>query len=425
MKILKKVLIGSLLTSFIFLTPTQNENVSLADDLASQTSYSDEITYDSSKYSEEAEYVKYSLKRLGYKDKKDKELYIDGYFESKGRFALANFLSSEGLEYFNEESKNALFDRAEASVASDYDYGFNNTSTDLSSTLFMYSDVANIDSMRDPFYSMEVLQGFENLVTVRPEQMSYNARKVMDHVNKDSNIFGYINLGPNNPGSSKAKWIMADLDQLKSQIDNIADADWHGIFIDQFGYDWGETRARQNTIIDYAHSRGLSVMVNAWFPEDALGSEINKKSNPEGVESHLNSNDWSIIESFYTDGNSYRADSSYIEKYLKTKDYSEETGVKISTLSYKRNSTNWNESITNTDIENSYVLAHVLGFDGWWFAKYDNSDKFLYGKEPDLDLGSVLTPLHHDSDNKYVAETENYMIEYFAEKTPTMNLISK
>lgn len=295
----------------------------------------------------------------------------------------------------------------------------------LSSTVFMYSDLANIDDQRDIAYSIEALKEFENIVVVRPKQMSSDAIQVVDQLKDNSNIFGYINLGPNNPNCHKRDWDMADIDKLKTQIDSISDAGWYGIFIDQFGYDWGETRERQNIIIDYAHEKNLSVMANAWYPKDALDKKIDKKSNPEGLESNLNSNDWFLVESFYTDGNSYRADSSYIDKYIKAKEHSEKTGVKISTLSYKRNCTSWDQDITDIDIRNSYILAHVLGFDSWSFIKYGNCNNLLYGSIPDIDLGDLIKPLKLDSDNKYLAETENYIIEYIAEKTPTLNLISK
>ena len=385
--------------------------------------FSKAIVYDVSTYSEELEYVKLCLNHLGITDHKDRKLANNGYFDHRVEFALSKFLQAQGYEYFSEEARDTLFNQAASSLNYDYDSGFNTGRSSLESTVFIYSDVAKIDSKWDPFYSMAVLNNFENIVTSRPDQISYNAKKVMDTVKSNANVFGYINLGPNNPGSSKKNWDMANLDELKSQIDGIADSGWHGVFIDQFGYDWGETRERQNIIIDYAHDRGLSVMANAWVPEDVLGSEVDKRANPEGLASHLNSNDWSLIESFYTDGNSYRADSSYIEKYLKAKEYSEQTGVKISTLSYKRDSKTWDQS--KSDIETSFVLSHVLGFDGWWFARWDNSNKFLYGKEPDLDLGAVIKPLGLESKDKYVAETENYIIEYFSNGESSLNLIKK
>ncbi len=96
-------------------------------------------------------------------------------------------------------------------------------------------------------------------------------------------------------------------------------------------------------------------------------------------------------------------------------------------MSYKRNSTNWNESITETDIRNSYILAHVMESESWSFSKFNNSNEFFYGKDPDMNLGDVIKPLKRDPDNhyKHTAETENYIIEYYAEKRPALKLIPK
>ena len=426
---LKKILISSMLTITGLTLITSNQNISLADTQDSEISleYKDEISYDSSVYNEEAEYVKISLRRLGYKDSKDRDLYIDGYFGNKGKFALYSFLEDHNFDYFNEESKLALFEEAEKTVGNDYDSGINKNEGQLTSTVFMYSDVSNVDNTRDPYYGMAALRDFKNVIVERPKNMSYNALKVIDYVKDDSNVFGYIHLGPKNPSSSKSDWKPLTIDKLKTHIDEIADAGWHGVFVDQFGYDWGETRERQNAVIDYAHERGLSVMANAWNSSDALASKVNKKANPYGLKSNLNSNDWFLVESFYTDGESYRADNHYIDKHLKTAQYAEQTGVNIATLSYKRNSNDWNESITETDIRNSYILAHLMGFESWSFSKYDNTNKFFFGKDPYMDLGDVIKPLEKDPDNyyKYTAETENYIIEYNAEKRPTLNLIPK
>ncbi len=41
-----------------------------------------------------------------------------------------------------------------------------------------------------------------------------------------------------------------------------------GIFLDEAGYDWPViTRARQNTIIRFVHSLGMSAFLNAYQPE--------------------------------------------------------------------------------------------------------------------------------------------------------------
>lgn len=425
----KKIFISSVLTITGLTLITSNQNISIANQSINQATekHLDEIIYDRSVYNEEAEYVKISLRRLGYTDNKDKELYIDGYFGNKGKFALGNFLDDYNFKYFNKQAKDTLFKEAEKTVGDDYDSGLNKENGELSSTVFMYSDISNIDNTQDPYYGMGALKDFKNVIIEKPRHMSYNAKRVVDYVKEDSNVFGYINLGPNNPSASKRDWKSSNLDKLKSDIDEIADAGWYGVFIDQFGYDWGETRLRQNEVIDYAHKRGLSVMANAWNSSDALGSDVNSKANPDGLETHLNSNDWFLVESFYTDGNSYRADHNYIDKHLKTKEFSEKTGVNVTSLSYKRNCNDWNESITETDIRNSYILAHTLGFKSWSFSKFNNSNAFFYGEDPYMDLGALIKPLEKDYDNcyKYTAETEYYIIEYYTKETPTLNLIPK
>lgn len=259
---LKKILISSVLTITGLALITSNQDISMANTSVSETTdkHIDEITYDSSVYNEEAEYVKISLKRLGYNDSEGKELYIDGYFGDKGKFALYSFLNDHNFEYFNEQSKLSLFKEAEKTIDDEYDSGLNKDDGELSSTVFMYSDVSNIDDTRDPYYGMAALRDFQNVIVERPKNMSFNALKVADYLKSDSNVFGYINLGPNNPASKKHKWKASTIDTLKGHIDEIADAGWHGIFVDQYGYDWGETRERQNALIDYAHERGLSVM---------------------------------------------------------------------------------------------------------------------------------------------------------------------
>ncbi len=216
---LKKILISFVLTFISLTLITSNQNISIAEGSVSKTisEHLDEIIYDSSVYNEEAEYVKISLKRLGYTDNKDNELYIDGYFGNKEKFALYSFLNDYNFKYFNDESKDRLFKEAEKTV--DINSKLNKNDSELSSTVFMYSDVSNIDDTKDPYYVMAKLRDFENIIVERPTNMSFNAIKVIDYLKKDSNIFGYINLGPNNPESSKNNWKPSNIDKLKDHID--------------------------------------------------------------------------------------------------------------------------------------------------------------------------------------------------------------
>jgi hypothetical protein len=267
---------------------------------------------------------------------------------------------------------------------------------------------------------MNVLKNLPYIVTAQPAELSYSSKMVSEYIRDNTKLFGYVNLGPNNPTEDISLWQMADLNVVKSQIDNIANAGWYGVFIDQFGYDWNETRTRQNEIVDYAHSKGLKLIVNAWFPADVFDAQVNV-SNPAGTPTHLDSNDWYLIESFYTDGTSYRADESYINKYITAMQYHQNTGIKITTLSYKISSQDWSQA--SDDIRTAYILAQCLDFDGWWFSKSENNDNLLYGKDPTIDLGTFTQYLTYDSGTKYIAITDKYTIEYYADLVPSINLI--
>lgn len=423
---IKKPIVKTMLfvTFFYFLLP----NIALMKNTAGISGVAlaepvDQIKLDGSVYSEEAEYYQYCLNKLYYKDSYNSILDTDGYFGDRSKSALVKFLKAQKFNYFSAGARDKLMLLAESTSNKPFNSGFSSGSNKLSPAAFVYSSISNINNSKDPFYSMEVLKEFPYIITSRPGEMSYKSRRVAEVIKVKTKIFAYVNLGPDNPTADKLKWKQADLNKVKAEVDEIAQAGWYGVFIDQFGYDWNETRARQNTLVDYIHSKGLKVMVNSWFVEDALGAKIDKVSNPAGTASHLNNNDWYLIESFFTDGDSYRADNSYIEKYLKVKQYKDSMNINVATLSYKRSGTNWNQA--SEDIKKSYILAQCLGFNNWWFGKTDNSDNLFYGKDPNVDLGEFVSYLKLQQGKKYVAETKKYKIEYYAQSVPTLKLIAK
>jgi hypothetical protein len=383
----------------------------------------DTVTLDGSVYSEEAEYYQYCLNQLGYTDSENKKLDADGYFGNISRQALAKFLKAQNFSSFTKVAKDKLMSLAENTSNKPFDSGFTTGRNKLTPVSFVYTSLSNINNSDNPFYSMSVLKEFPYIVTSKPSELTYKSMRVAEVIKKQIKLFGYVNLGADNPYDDKSQWRQADLNKVKDEIDNIAAAGWYGIFIDQFGYEWNETRERQNIIVDYAHSKGLKCMVNAWFVEDALGSEKDSTHNPNGDSTHLNSNDWLLVESFLTDGDSYRGNGSYIEKYLKIKKYKEISKINITVLSYKNENMNWKEA--EEDIKMSYILSQCLGFQGWWFGKTDNEDYLLYGKEPNINLGTITKQLTLENGNKYTAETDKYIIEYYAEETPKLNLIKK
>jgi hypothetical protein len=86
-------------------------------------------------------------------------------------------------------------------------------------------------------------------------------------------------------------------DEIKRRVNVWKDMGADGIFFDDFGYDWGTSRARQNEAVDHAHSQGMPVIANAFRPEDAFGSQIHVLQNPSGTPTSLNASDFYLYES--------------------------------------------------------------------------------------------------------------------------------
>lgn len=70
-----------------------------------------------------------------------------------------------------------------------------------------------------------------------------------------------------------------------------------GIFLDDFGYDYGTTRARQNQIVSLLHGYGLRVIANAFDPDDAFSSDYDPVYNPTAAATLLDASDFYFYES--------------------------------------------------------------------------------------------------------------------------------
>lgn len=285
----------------------------------------------------------------------------------------------------------------------------------ISPFAFVYGDLANLDDTHDPYYSIEKLKDLPYIVCAQPGELSEKSTQVTEGIKQTTKLFGYVNLGPNNPENPQNSWRYANLNKVKTEIDQIAESGWYGVFIDQFGYDFHETRQRQNEIVDYAHQRGLKCFVNAWFPDDAMGSTFHAVNNPKSEPSHLNSGDYFLIESFLMSDSSYRGDISYLDKFLQVKNYQDTLGVNIVVLSYKRESTSWDQA--SDDIQLSYILAQCLGYKGWWFGGWNGRADYWY-LNPKIDIGELIQSLHAITGTYYLAQTEHYTIKYYAEELP-------
>ena len=110
-------------------------------------------------------------------------------------------------------------------------------------------------------------------------------------------FFGYVDLGVSTNNFS--------IGVLQAKIDNWAATGVNGIFLDDYGYDFGVTRTRQNAVVDYAHGRGLPVVANGFFINEVFGSAVDATFNPSGSVTHLAASDYYLSESYQIAEGSY------------------------------------------------------------------------------------------------------------------------
>ena len=163
--------------------------------------------------------------------------------------------------------------------------------------------------------------------------------------------------------------------------DKIDDWDAMGvdcIFIDEYGYDYGVTRATQNDLVEYAHDLSLFVFVNSWDPDDALDNSVVTTYNPSGTAHKLEATDIYLAESFATKDNAYDdtdsdsdGDPDWYEKATNLADnYLDD--IQVATIGTTGTST---AGFSQAKWDYSYYSSAMFGFDyaGWGEKNYGSA----------------------------------------------------
>lgn len=141
-----------------------------------------------------------------------------------------------------------------------------------------------------------------------PEHETYaDTQAVMTRLQQLSpktRMVGYVPIGLD-PAWPDSNLTMA---QLKARVEQWISLGVSGIFLDEFGFDYYVTRARQNEIVGYCHDRGLFVFANSWSTDYVFNPNPitidwipGFAPNPEGVPPVINENDYYLYENlFYT-----------------------------------------------------------------------------------------------------------------------------
>lgn len=187
-----------------------------------------------------------------------------------------------------------------------------------------------------------------------------NAVAIIAHSSTSATrIYGYVDLGVSTQNLPMAE-VQARIARWKAMgVD--------GVLLDDFGYDFGTGRGRQNAAVDYAHGQSLAVIANAFRSEDAFGNAIDAACNPTGVGTHLGASDFFLYESHgvrlgvYEDGPTWKTRSDALEAYRAA------LGFRVL-------------SITTTATDNPDLYSQSLFFYAWHVALLSGHEATGWGE---------------------------------------------
>lgn len=225
-----------------------------------------------------------------------------------------------------------------------------------------------------------------------------------DHANTASIIasstavfFGYVDLGVTTNGYTLAV--------IKEKIDAWKSTGADGIFLDDFGYDYGVTRERQNEAVAYAHGAGLSVVANAWDPDDVFGSAADAAANPSGTAPVIDSRDWYLSESFQIQEGAYQSESAWHDKAEKLAAYRSAAGFGVFSVTTIDAPGLYDEAKFYYAWYSALLYGHTaVGWGEYLFSSADNAAPCR--NRPAVNAGNVFTGAVTDASPQYVRTTD-------------------
>ncbi len=194
------------------------------------------------------------------------------------------------------------------------------------------------------------------------------AQIISDNKMQNSKVFGYIDAGITTQKLS--------IPEIQMRVDSWKSMGVAGIFLDDFGFDFRVSRDRQNKIIDYVHEKELQVIVNAWNSDDVF-SITSSTLNRDAKSSHLNENDFFLLESYQVALSKYDSLSNWQKRSRKMKTYQDRLGFK--TLSITTSNAPYDKE--------AFCYA-------WYSALFDEHEATGWG-EINFGATDATSPFHH------------------------------
>lgn len=132
-------------------------------------------------------------------------------------------------------------------------------------------------------------------------------------------FLGYIDLGVYSPHHRVQN---LGLEEIAARARGWRELGMVGVLLDDYGYDFANTRQRQVEAVAVVHDLGLSVMANSWDPRHALDGQPTE-GNPKGLPSPLGDGDSYLYESYlvqqggWVSFKQWRAKANTLAKLLK------------------------------------------------------------------------------------------------------------
>lgn len=173
-----------------------------------------------------------------------------------------------------------------------------------------------------------------------------NTKDIIDGTT--ANVFGYIDA------TLSESAIQSKVDQWS--IMGGTNKTIIGIFFDQFGFDFGLNRQKQNNIVDYVHGKGLVVFVNAWDPDDVFKRSAGKNTN-------MTAGDYYLAESHYVINGDWQNVNDWETKSDKMVSYKSQYGSNMACITTTTSVIGFDQNKWN----NAYYAHAIYDFDasGW------------------------------------------------------------
>lgn len=233
--------------------------------------------------------------------------------------------------------------------------------------------------------------------TICPSPHPDNAN-VMDIIQnpiaQNTSFFGYIGIGVSGPFAQNL-----DIIEIQRRASLWQQLGVTGILFDQFGYDFGVTRQRQNAVISIAHSLGLDVIANGFVVDDVFSPEVDPVNNPSGDPTMLSGDDYYLFESHQISIGNFVPESAWQAKANRLEFFRDQIGFQILSITTNSDTTNYSEDQFFYSWHSAAMYEHTAtGWGEFGFSSFgSNADMAPFRARPAVVIDTFVTPLPPDN----------------------------